>query len=100
MTKERQQPLPETEGPDESPAGDEPSPQQHDDEIGFSAAVSELEGILGRIEGEEIDIDRLAAELRRATALLEICRARVRKAEAEVIQVVQALDPGSEVPSE
>jgi hypothetical protein len=34
----------------------------------FRAAMDELEGILERIEGEEVDIDRLAEELRRAAA--------------------------------
>ncbi|MDH3743940.1 MAG: exodeoxyribonuclease VII small subunit [Acidobacteriota bacterium] len=63
------------------------------DELPFSDAVTELEAILHRIESEEIDIDQLASQLKRATGLLEICRARVRKAEAEVTQVVQALAP-------
>ena len=64
------------------------------DEVGFGEAVDELEKILRRIEGEEIDLDRLAAELKRATALLEICRGKVRRAEVEVEQIVATLaDP-------
>lgn len=73
------------------------------EEIGFSEAVRELEEILRRIEGEEIDLDRLAAELKRATALLEVCRGKVRRAEIEVRQIVDAIadadadpDPGLE----
>jgi exodeoxyribonuclease VII small subunit len=63
----------------------------------FRAAMDELEGILARIEGEEIDIDRLAEELRRAAELLEICRGKIRKAEVEVTQIVQSLEePGVE----
>ena len=62
------------------------------DEVGFSAAVGELEEILRRIESEEIDLDKLAAELKRATALLEICRGKVRRAETEVKQIVRALE--------
>ncbi len=64
------------------------------DEIGFGDAISQLEEILRRIEDEEIDLDRLASELKRATGLLEICRGKVRKAEAEVTQIVQSLEPG------
>ena len=67
------------------------------DEIGFGAAVRELEEILRRIESEEIDLDRLAAELKRATALLEVCRGKVRRAEIEVRQIVDAIaEDGSE----
>ena len=58
---------------------------------GFTAAMAELEAILSRIEAEEIDVDALAAELRRAAELLEVCRAKIRRAEAEVTQIVQQL---------
>lgn len=60
--------------------------------IGFSAAMQELEAILGRIESEEVDIDQLAEELGRAAELLELCRGRIRKAEIEVSQIVQSLE--------
>lgn len=58
----------------------------------FSDAMEELEGILERIESEEIDIDDLAGELRRATELLETARSKIRKAEVEVTQIVAGLD--------
>jgi exodeoxyribonuclease VII small subunit len=62
----------------------------------FRASMDELESILERIEGEEIDIDRLGEELRRATYLLELCRGKIRKAEVEVTQIVQSLEEGGE----
>ncbi|HMB53376.1 MAG TPA: exodeoxyribonuclease VII small subunit [Thermoanaerobaculia bacterium] len=58
----------------------------------FGAAMSELEAILERIEGEEVDVDRLAEELRRAAELLDLCRGKIRRAETEVTQIVQRLD--------
>ncbi|MEO7795390.1 MAG: exodeoxyribonuclease VII small subunit [Thermoanaerobaculia bacterium] len=61
-------------------------------EPGFTAAMRELESILQRIEGDELDIDRLAEELRRATALLELCRGKIRRAELEVTEIVQQLE--------
>ncbi|MEP7012854.1 MAG: exodeoxyribonuclease VII small subunit [Acidobacteriota bacterium] len=60
--------------------------------LSFRVAMEELEAILERIEGEEIDVDELAAELRRATQLLELCRGKIRKAEVEVTQIVQSLE--------
>ena len=60
--------------------------------LSFREAMEELEGILERIEGEEIDIDRLAEELRRAAQLLDLCRGKIRKAEVEVTQIVQSLE--------
>lgn len=66
--------------------------ESRSEEIGFSAAMQELEGILGRIESEEVDIDQLAEELGRAAELLDLCRGRIRKAEVEVSQIVQGLE--------
>jgi exodeoxyribonuclease VII small subunit len=65
-------------------------------ELKFGEAVTELEEILHRIESEEIDIDELAAELKKAAELLELCRSKIRKAEVEVTQIVQSLDSESE----
>jgi exodeoxyribonuclease VII small subunit len=62
-------------------------------EPGFTDAIRELERILARIEGEEVDVDRLAAELARAAELLELCRGKIRRAEIEVARVVQRLEP-------
>jgi exodeoxyribonuclease VII small subunit len=70
----------------------ENAPQTGDTPLSFREAMDELEGILERIEGEEIDIDRLAEELRRAAVLLDVCRGKIRKAEVEVTQIVQSLE--------
>lgn len=69
-------------------------------EIRFGEAIDELEGILHRVEAEEIDIDELAAELKSATALLEICRSKIRKAELEVTQIVQSLEESNAIEDE
>lgn len=73
--------------PDPTPAEPSPAPA-----LSFREAMEELEGILERIEGEEVDIDRLAEELRRAAQLLDLCRGKIRKAEVEVTQIVQSLE--------
>lgn len=73
------------------------SAEDHQQDLpSFSGAIQELEGILQRIDNDGVDIDGLAAELRRATELLELCREKIRKADVEVSQIVQKLDVGSE----
>jgi len=74
---------------EETPAASTPEAAEP---LSFRVAMEELEAILERIEGEEIDVDELAAELRRATQLLELCRGKIRKAEVEVTQIVQSLE--------
>ncbi len=72
------------------------SDDNHDETPGFAIAMQELESILERIDGDDVDIDGLAAELRRATELLELCRGKIQKAEVEVSQIVQKLEEGVE----
>lgn len=62
------------------------------DELSFGQAMEALESVLRRIEGDEIDIDLLGAELGRAAELLEICRKKIRRAEVEVQQIVEAIE--------
>ena len=66
-------------------------PTKNSEEPRFGDAMAELEAILRRIEGEEVDIDVLASELKRAAQLLDVCRDKIRKAEVEVSQIVQDL---------
>jgi len=63
-----------------------------DGELGFSQAMAELENVLRRIEGDEIDIDQLGRELGQAAKLLEICRKKIRRAEVEVQQIVESIE--------
>ena len=58
----------------------------------FGEAIEELESILSQVEAEEIDIDELADRLKVAAELLELCRSKIRRAEVEVTQIVQALE--------
>ncbi|MGH9464926.1 MAG: exodeoxyribonuclease VII small subunit [Thermoanaerobaculia bacterium] len=58
----------------------------------FGEAMEQLEAILRRVEGEEIDIDELASELQRAARLLELARGKIRRAELEVSQILQTLE--------
>ncbi len=61
-------------------------------ELGFGKAMERLETILRRIEEEEVDIDELGERLKEATQLIELCRSKIRKADVEVTQIVQALE--------
>ncbi len=62
------------------------------DEPSFSEAMEEIESALRRIEGDQVDIDLLGRELGRAAELLEICRRKIRRAEVEVKQIVEAIE--------
>lgn len=63
-----------------------------EDDLAYVDAVDELEAILAELEGDEVDIDVLGARVRRAAALIRLCRERVSTARMEVEQVVADLD--------
>lgn len=55
-----------------------------ENEIGYEAAVSELEEILAALDEDDIDVDHLAEQVKRATELVKICRDRISAARLEV----------------
>lgn len=58
-------------------------------ELTYAEAMDEIEKILGRLRSEEMNVDGLAAEVKRATELIASCKARLRKAEADVNKVLE-----------
>lgn len=64
----------------------------------FGAAVEEVERILARLEAEQVDIDDLAREVRRAVELISFCRSKLAATETEVrayVDALQAPEPGT-----
>ena len=53
-------------------------------ELTYEKAMSRLEEIVKKIEGGEMDIDSLAANLKEAKTLVEYCKEKLTKVEAEV----------------
>ena len=50
----------------------------------YEKAVKRLEEIVKRIEGGEMDIDSLTANLKEAKSLVEFCKEKLTNVEAEV----------------
>ncbi len=57
----------------------------------FGEALTEVEAILARLEADEIDIDDLSAEVKRAVTLVDACRDKLHKTELEVKAFVEGL---------
>ncbi len=59
---------------------------------GYGAAMAELEQILAELERGSVDVDRLGAQVKRASELIRFCRERVVAARLDIEQVVAQLD--------
>ncbi|MBD5191631.1 MAG: exodeoxyribonuclease VII small subunit [Bacteroidales bacterium] len=58
-------------------------------ELTYSEAVAELESILERLKGQNVEIDKLAAEARRATEIIRECRSRLTGVAAELDEILE-----------
>ena len=59
----------------------------------YAAAVAELEAILEGLEGNELDVDHLTAQVARAAELIGECRDRIAATRFEVERIVTDLHP-------
>lgn len=55
----------------------------------YTESIHEIEQILERFRNEEMDVDRLTDDLKRATELINRCRERLTQVEGEVNQLLE-----------
>ena len=53
-------------------------------EIKYEQAVKELEQIVDKMENDELDIDQLSAQLKRAKVLVKLCKDKLTKTDDEI----------------
>ena len=59
-------------------------------QLTYGEATAQIEKILARLRSEEMDVDTIAAEVKRATELTASCKERVRTAEEAVNKILGA----------
>ncbi|MBM46596.1 MAG: exodeoxyribonuclease VII small subunit [Acidimicrobiaceae bacterium] len=63
-----------------------------DPDLSFQTATEELEKILKKLDGDDVNIDSLTIDLERASELIEWCRERLEATRHEVNRIVTDLD--------
>lgn len=59
--------------------------------IAYREAVKEIEQIIEKIEGEELDVDELASQVKRAGELLNLCKSRLKNTEEDLSRTLEEL---------
>ncbi|MBP3942224.1 exodeoxyribonuclease VII small subunit [Sphingobacteriaceae bacterium WQ 2009] len=59
----------------------------------YSEAFMELQQIVSQIESADIDIDTLSEKIKRASELIEVCKAKLTATEQEVTSLLAKLTP-------
>ena len=57
-------------------------------EIKYEAAFAELQTIVRRMENDELDIDQMAEQLKRAQQLIKLCKDKLTKTDEEIKKIL------------
>ena len=57
--------------------------------ITYAQAIEEVERIHERFNGEQMDVDELGAQVKRAADLIRLCKEKLRKAEQEAAEALK-----------
>ena len=60
-----------------------------EEEIKYEDAVNELEAIVRCMENDELDIDSLAAQLKRAQQLVTLCKEKLACADKQINELLE-----------
>ena len=66
----------------------------------FGEALAEVEAILARLEKDEIDVDELSGEVKRAVVLVDLCREKLQRTELEVQEFTARLREDRSAPAD
>ncbi|MFN5652506.1 MAG: exodeoxyribonuclease VII small subunit [Flavobacteriia bacterium] len=58
-------------------------------QLTYEEALSELQGIVKKLENKEVKIDELASTVARANQLVEDCQSKLQQTEAEIQKIVK-----------
>ena len=59
-----------------------------DNTIKYEEAVAQLEAILRKMENNQLDIDSLTEQLKKAQQLVKLCKAKLTKTDAEIQKIL------------
>jgi len=58
-----------------------------EENLKYEEAMAQLEGIVRKMESNELDIDEIAAQLKAAQRLIKFCKDKLSKTEAELSKI-------------
>lgn len=62
---------------------------------GYAESMAELESILASLENDDVDIDRLASQVERASQLIAHCEGRLHTTELSLQTILAQHDPAA-----
>ncbi|MFO7938431.1 MAG: exodeoxyribonuclease VII small subunit [Bacteroidales bacterium] len=64
--------------------------------LSYNEALQELETILERIQDQDLDVDDLSSNVKRASELLQLCKQKLRATETDVEKILREMEEETE----
>ena len=61
-------------------------------EISYTESIKELEKILERIENDDLDVDILTQEIKKASELIKACKEKLYKTDEEIKKILDNIE--------
>ena len=58
------------------------------EELNYEQAFQELQAIVRRMENDELDIDQMTVQLKRAQQLIKLCKDKLTKTDEEIKKIL------------
>ena len=58
-------------------------------EMKYEAALAELQAIVRKMENDELDIDQMSEQLKRAQELIKLCKDKLTKTDEEIKKILE-----------
>jgi len=60
--------------------------------LSYQSAIEELEEILSKMENNELEIDQLSSQVKRASELISFCKDKLKATEKDVEDILEKME--------
>jgi exodeoxyribonuclease VII small subunit len=64
--------------------------------LSYKEAFAELEEILNKLENNELDVDDLTTNVKKASELIKFCKSKLFETESEIEKIIEEIDKSGE----
>ncbi len=61
-------------------------------QLSYAEAFSELQSILTKLENQELDVDQLSEQVKKASELIRFCKSKLHDTEEEIEKILKEMD--------
>jgi exodeoxyribonuclease VII small subunit len=62
-------------------------------QFSYKEAILEIEEIINKLENEEIELDMLSENVKRASELIQNCKSKLKTSEEEIEKIISSIQP-------